>query len=377
MKRFLILVLFVAACGGSSGGKRTVKGGKGGKGGTADISPVKPEAQKEFDAALRALHLGGPEALETAKERFKNAVDIDPNLWEAWFDLGVISFEDGDDDGAIDAFTHALDINGEHTPSRIGRAEAYARAGKTDDARSDFKQSLSELADDDNRRADVAARLAGMLRDSKKYDDAVDVLRDTLRLQGPTARIYTELSRIYLAEEQLDLAELAIGKALELDKKDPGAHNALALLFQAQGKAQEAFDQFDAATSLDPKYLEARFNKASVLLDAGDYARAKQELSIVVEETPEDWDAQVAYGLALRGLKDFKGARKTWDMVVDDAPRRHWARADALYDLVILKAFFTEDLDGAKKDLERYLQDAPTSHPKRKEAEQKRKELGL
>jgi hypothetical protein len=63
--------------------------------------------------------------------------------------------------------------------------------------------------------------------------------------------------------------------------------------------------------------------------------------------------------------------------VVDDAPRRSWARSDALYNLVILKAFFLEDVAGAKKDLERYLQDAPTSHPKRKEAEEKRKELGL
>jgi tetratricopeptide (TPR) repeat protein len=114
-----------------------------------------------------------------------------------------------------------------------------------------------------------------------------------------------------------------------------------------------------------------------VLLDAGDYARAKQELAIVVEQRPDDWDAQVAYGLALRGLKEFKQAKKTWEKVVDDAPRRSSARSDALYDLAILKGFFLEDVEGAKADLERYLQDAPAKHPKRQEAEQKRKELGL
>jgi tetratricopeptide (TPR) repeat protein len=374
MRRLWILVLMVAACGSNAGGKRAVKGGKGGK--AVELDPVKPEAMKEFDKALRAMRLGGPEAIETARDRFEEAARLDPTLWEAWYDLGVLDFDDGDDDGAIDAFSHALKIDPAHTPSRIGRAQASARAGKTDDARDDFKQSLSELSDDDPRRADVSARLASLLRNAKKYDDAIDVLRDTLRLQGATSRIYTELGLIYLAEERADLAELVLARALELDSKDPAAHNALALLFQQQGKAQEAFDQFDLATSLDPDYLEARFNKGSVLLDAGDYARAKQELAIVVDKEPEDWAAQVAYGLALRGLKDWKGAKSTWDKVIKNAPRRSWARSDALYDLVILKAYFTEDLEGAKADLERYLQDAPTSHPKRQEAEQKRKELG-
>ena len=141
--------------------------------------------------------------------------------------------------------------------------------------------------------------------------------------------------------------------------------------------AGKAFDRFDYATSLDPGYLDARFNKASVLLDAGDYTRAKAELDVIVGKRPDDWGAQVALGLALRGQKDFDPAKKLWQTVVDKAPRRSRARGDALWNLAVLKSDFLEDVPGAKADLERFLQDAGTGHPKRVAAEQKRKELGL
>ena len=168
-----------------------------------------------------------------------------------------------------------------------------------------------------------------------------------------------------------------LARAAELGPQDPAVYNAIALLALDQGKAQEAFDRFDYATSLDPNYLDARFNKATVLLDAGDYTRAKTELAAIVQKDPDDLAAQVALGVAERGLKDFKEAQASWDKVVQDAPRHADERADALWNLVVLKADFQQDTAGAKQALEQFLQDAPGDHPKRKDAEQKRKELGL
>jgi tetratricopeptide (TPR) repeat protein len=341
------------------------------------LSPVKPEAMREFEAALRAMRLGGPEARATAEARFQAAVKVEPTLWEAWHDLGVLALADGDDDGAADDFSKALDINPSHAPTRLARAEANRQAGHTRDARADYEQSLRDLAEDDPLRKDAAARLASMLRDAGQYDDAVAVLRDTLRTSGASSRIYTQLGLVYLQQGRTELAKLVLAKAAELGPKDPAVYNAMALLALKDGKAQDAFDKFDYATSLDPAYLDARFNKATVLLDAGDYARAKQELSAIVGNNPDDLAAQVALGVAWRGLKDFKKAEKTWQRVVDTAPRRSMARADALFDLVLLKADFQGDQAGAKAELERYMQDAPGDHPKRKAAEQKRKELGL
>lgn len=373
MKGTLIVILVaLVACGGAGKSKDRI----GPKGRTVTrLDPVNPAAAKKFEEAMRALRLGGPEAYDTARARLNDALKIDDKLWEAHYNLGAIAYREGEDDAAVSSYGKALGINKDHTATLLARAEAHRRAGHKKEARADYERALSTTEQDDPNRRDAAARLASLLRDSGDFDDAVGVLRETVRVSGVNAKIYTELALIYLQQKRLELAELVLAKAIELDAKDPAIYNALALLALRQGKAQEAFERFDRAASLDANYIDARFNKASVLLDAGDYARAKTELLAIVEKRPEDWAAQVSLGVAHRGSKDYQGAKKVFDNVIKNAPKRSTARADALYNVVLLKVDFLQDVAGGKADLERYLQEAPNSHGKRAAAEEKRKEL--
>src|SRR5262249_12584473 len=154
----------------------------------------------------------------------------EPKMWEAWHDLGAILLEQGDADGAVADFTKALEINPGHAPSLLARAEANRAAGHEKEARTDYEGSLRALAEDDPLRKDAAARLGSMLRDAKQYDDAVAVLRDTLRTSGASSRIYTELGLVYLAQKHDDLAALVLQRAAELGPQDPAVYNAVALL---------------------------------------------------------------------------------------------------------------------------------------------------
>ncbi|HEX5060253.1 MAG TPA: tetratricopeptide repeat protein [Kofleriaceae bacterium] len=371
MKKLLVIVLVaLTACGGST--KRTVRGGRTVE---AKREKIKPAAMKEYEAAMRALRLGGPEANETARARLRSAVKTDSTLWEGWYNLGVIAWREGDDDEAIDDYGKALAQNRDHTPTLMARAEAYRRAGRKKEARGDYEAALKGMEEDDPNRRDAAARLASLLRDGGDYEDAVEVLRETVRVSGTNARIYTELGQIYIAQKRLELAQLVLAKALELDAKDPSVYNALALLAQRQGKSQEAFERYDQAVSLDAKYIDARFNKATVLLDAGDYLRAKTELTAIVENKQDDYAAWVSLGVAHRGLAEFPDARKAYERVIKEAPKRSSARADAMFNFAILKMDFLNDQAGAKTELERYLQEAPTSHAKHQEAETLCKQL--
>ena len=371
MKR-LVLIALVAACGGPSSrgpeGPQTAQS-------KAKRSPINPAAYKEFEAAMRAVRLGGPEASETARDRLRAALKLDAKIWEAWFDLGTIAWKEGDDDEAIDDFTKELAGNPGHTASLMARAEANRRAGHKKDARADYEAAIKNMDEDDPNRRDTAAREASLLRDTGDFDDAVEILRDTVRTSGINAKIYTELGQIYLAQKRLELAQLVLTKAVQLDAKDPAVYNALAILALRQGKAQESFQLFDQAASMDASYIDARFNKASVLLDAGDYARAKVELAAIVEKRPDDYAAAVALGVAHRGLKELADAKKQWERVIKEAPKKSDAHMDALWNLAILEIDFMEDVPDGKADLERYLQEAPSDHSRRQDAENKCKEV--
>lgn len=371
-------LLIMGACGSSS---RSVKGTGPDGAGVVKLPPVNPKALREFEAGMRALRLAGkkprPEAYAKAKERLRSAVQIDGKLWEAWHNLGVIHTREGDDEDAAEAFGKALAINPLHQESLLARAEANRRAGRMNQAREDYENAIAKSPDDSPVKRNATARLASLLREDKKYDDAVKVIRDTLRTAGANAKVYVELGMVYMAQGRDELAKLVLAKAVELDAKEPSIYNAQALLALAHGKSQEAFDRFDYATSLDPNYVDARMNKASVLISVGDFARAKAELGAVVEKNPDDLSARVALGVAYRGAGAYDQAKAEWQRVAEQAPRRSKIRGDALFNLAILEMNFLENEKAAAVALDRYLEEAPRKHPKRKAAQQRKKELGL
>ncbi len=336
-----------------------------------DLPEVDPAARAEHEAALGILESGGEDAPERAAQRFEAAVAIDPMFWEGWHNLASLELRRGQPAAAERAFTEALDIRSSHGPSRLGRAEARRRGGDVRGALADY-EALFDRRPDDLR---AATRLVSLLREARRYEDAIAAIRRYLREAGADAEIYVQLGLVYHAQERSELAELVLEQAIELDEGSAAAHNALALVHLRRGDDQRAFDLFDRASALDPDDLDARFNKAGVLLDAGDYEAGAAELEAVLAQSPDDFDARVALGVGLRGSQDLDGAREVWEEVVRDAPPTHAARSDALYNLAVLELDFNMDMEAGSKALDRYLQDAPSDHPKRAEAESRREEL--
>jgi tetratricopeptide (TPR) repeat protein len=336
------------------------------------LPPADPEAVRDLEAALRAMRAGDPAALARAETRLRSAVKRDARLWEGWHDLGAVLFARGEDEEAADAFGRALAINPAHTPALLARAEAYRRAGDLARARTDYGEALRRVPENGEARA----RTASLLRQLGEHDEALEVLREALRLAGGSSPIYLELGLVYLAQGRLELAELVLSKAAALDAKSPAILNALALVSMERHRYQEAFVRFDRATALDPNFLDARYNVAFVLIDAGDYTRARSELEAVVARRPDDLGAAIALGVACRGLGDHKKARALWEGVVKAAPRHSSVRGDALFNLATLEMDFVMDEKSSTAALDRFLQESPQNHPKRKEAEERRKELG-
>ncbi len=369
MSRAFVLIVTVCVlsfgCGGS---KRNVKGGDRAN---PVIPKADPKALRQFDRGLRALKLGGPERFEKARPRFEKAVAADDKLWEAWHNLGAVHFGEGEDESAVRAFSKALDVNPNHIPTLLGRAEAHRRSGKKNGARKDYERAIKE----DPSAASAYARLASLHRANEDYEDGLDVIRRALVEVGGVSEIYVEQGLLYLAQDRDGLAELVLFKAAEITDKEPAIFNALALVSLSRGRDQEAFERFARASELDPSYLDARFNRASVLLDAGDYGGAKAELSDIVKRSPDDFEARIALGVAHRGLGEYDRARRVWTKVAKSAAKRSPAAGDALWNLAVLTMDFDKNEKKARGALTRFKAGSSKKHPKRKAAEERLSEL--
>jgi tetratricopeptide (TPR) repeat protein/uncharacterized protein YozE (UPF0346 family) len=92
---------------------------------------------------------------------------------------------------------------------------------------------------------------------------------------------FEALGMAYLQAHQVPLAQLALGRATELQDTRASAHNALGVSFLLAGDAMSARSEYGKALDADPTYEKARANLAGLRCRFGDAEGAKRELSLI------------------------------------------------------------------------------------------------
>ena len=339
------------------------------------IAPValpktNPEAQAAFDEGLRIMKTGRKHYKE-ARKPLERATQLDPRLFEAWHNLGVIETAVGNFDAANDDFRKALDIQPGARKTLLAYGESLRRAHLPKKSAEVYAKWLNSDPND----FDMRARYGQVLREAGELDESLEQARNLLGMAGEnvphTVIAYNALALTYYKMGKYELAETALHKASDLDPKSAFVWNNLGLVAFERGHDQEAFLDFQKASELDPKYVQARLNKAVVYLDCGDYKHAREELQKAVDIDPNDAEAQVALGVAARGDGKFDLARKAYERALDIEPDY----PPALYDLGVLYMDFDKDPKKAKDFLTQYTQAVAKDDAKRGDAEARLKEL--
>ena len=91
------------------------------------LPKVSPEAQAAFDDGVRVMKMGRRHYKE-ARKPLEKAVQVDPRLYEAWHDLGVIETALGNFEVANDDFKRAHDIQPGARKTVLAYGESLRRA---------------------------------------------------------------------------------------------------------------------------------------------------------------------------------------------------------------------------------------------------------
>jgi tetratricopeptide (TPR) repeat protein len=345
------------------------------------LPPAKPEAVEAVKDAARLVRLGSGNN-ERALERLKDAVEMDPRLWEAWYDTGYLELQRHHLEDAINALEKAQSIYPAHTATAAALASAYLQAGRASDAVKLLRGFLDKSPNVKEANA-LRLQLANAQRRANRPDDALETLRAVLRIEPRSAAALNALGMVYESRGQHELADLVLRRALDIvddkghtsdAKQAAEIWNNLGLVALARQHDQEAFADFDSASRLDPTLTVARRNKAMVYLDCGDYAKASEELHAVTRADPDDVEALNALGVAERGRGNFEAAQRAYEKALAADPTGSSA-ADALFNLAVLAMDFKKDADKARTRLDEYLKIAPKAHARHNEAEARLREL--
>lgn len=119
-------------------------------------------------------------------------------------------------------------------------------------------------------------------------------------------------------------AMLSAQKSLELDEGSPEGHYLLGFIYQAQGRAEEALEQYEHALELDEGYVDALLNSAEVMLHpVGDIDAALRRVQLArewLEEEEGELDELVDAMLLEAEIHLLRGDAQSAKSVVRDLP---------------------------------------------------------
>ena len=200
--------------------------------------------------------------LNTAVDRFKQAIKINPHYADGYYNMGNALREQGKRDEAIEAYTKALSIKPNYAEAYNNMGIAFKEQGKLKEAIEVYNKALSIKPD---------------------YADAYNNMGDALKGQGTLAEAISKYEKALLIKPNFAEALSNMGIAL-----------------MAKGKLNGARKAYNKALDLNPNYAEAAWNLSS---SAKNISEAKHWIEQCLNINQDHLKAK----LILSALKFYEG----------------------------------------------------------------------
>ena len=290
-----------------------------------------PAAMQHLQAGLEARKA---HQIDVEIAEFRKAAESDPNLADAFVNLGSAYMEKHEYGAAIAPLKRALELSpdlpvahqllgyallsqgysAEAIPhlQRVGALDALGIAqietNQLTEAVSNFTSALVQRPGDPDLLY-YLGHASGLL--SK---DAIDTLLTT---HPDSARAHQALAENYFVLRQMPQAEKEYLEALQLRPELPGLHLELGQVYANSAQWPKAEAEYRAECKLRPGNAEAAYRLGAALLQQGKAHEALPELKRSNELKPEMPETLYSLGKAASLVGDVATAEKTWLKVIE------------------------------------------------------------
>ena len=306
---------------------------------------VKVEAEELFKKGVEAYRAKDS---SRAMDFFEESVDVDASLSEAYFNIGLIHWEKGDEDEAKEWFAKAQAKGNKVADGLALQGAKKLAEGDQMVAMNLFRQAVAI----DPFNAPANLNLAQDARARGDFKGARRLVRTALKQDGKNPAAYAVLARIYYDQSRLVLAKLVCQSGLELDKQSARLHNTLGLIHLKEDDQKRAIRDFVRATEAEPTFVAAKLNLGAVALRYKDYQLAYTQFANAVKLEPKNQMAILSYGVAARSLGKLEEAEAQYQKVLSINAEH----VGALYNQAVLEADYKKNYEASLKLLTRVQQ---------------------
>jgi tetratricopeptide (TPR) repeat protein len=233
----------------------------------------------------------------------RQALATDPDIVEGYMLLGNFYKKQKRPQEAIAAYRDALARDSEHQNALFSLALTYKDEGRLDEAQVGFERARAL----DPKNGKVLWQLADLYMRKGDAARAEAVINDALERKVDEHRLLLKLGESRIEAKRFDEAERAIKAALE---KKPGlalARFDLGLVYEGQGRYDQAIDSYEAELKANPKAYGG-VQRRELLQKKGRMQRRSR--------CSARWPRSMTFGQA-----STISPRRSWTLAISPAPR--------------------------------------------------------
>ena len=293
------------------------------------------DAIADYDAALKAK----PDDFEALTRRavakqisndlagalddIAAAIKLNPGSAQLWSMRGGVLGAQQKYAEAVDAFSHALELQSTFELARASRIYAYMSMGN--DAKATEEAELFIILFPDSSMAH--STLSAVYAKVKRHDDAVKEMRKAVELAPDNAELHTGLGDLLNDCSHLDAKACVATRAEAVEQYDKAiaiAPSAYAFTARSQARPGDAFElkrqDIDLSLQLQPDSWFAMTSRASLDLSLKDYDTAINDADKALAMNPKEEQAYEIRAFANEGKKQYDLAIIDWSKAIALAP---------------------------------------------------------
>ena len=199
-------------------------------------------AQEQLAIAMQHHQAG---RLQVAEQIYREILAAQPNEAEPHHLLGLIAFQLGKHEIAVEYIGRAIGVNGQAAVYHHNLGEAFLAMRRIPEAAACYRRAL-ELKPD----------FAGL----GQIKEAILYYQRALELKPDCAESHNNLGLVFHGQQQFHRAIACYQRAIELHADFVEAHNNLGLAFYRQQQSHRAIPCFQRALALKPDFAEVHSN---------------------------------------------------------------------------------------------------------------------
>jgi tetratricopeptide (TPR) repeat protein len=222
-----------------------------------------------------------------------------------------------DEDAKFADFDAAAKADPNNVDALQARAILYMEKGENDKAVEDLKAAVA--LQKENYRA--LSALAEVMTNLKKYDDALKICDDVIKLAPRETIGYNLRARVKVLKDDIKGGIEDLNQALKIDATDVSSLLMRSGLLAADGKTEEARADVEKALRLRPDVPQVILMKSRLAAQAGKFGEAIGDIQLLLRSDPKNKEYRLQLALYLVADKRPRRALEILTSLVDDYPK--------------------------------------------------------